>query len=457
MHLWAERYDRDLADVFAIQSEIAKTIADQLQAKISPSEKAAIEKAPTADLTAFDLYARARTLLASSTYTGGKRNHLEAVQLLNEAVLQDPAFFLAQCQLVRVHSEIYLLGMDHTPGRLALAETALKNAQRLRPGAGETHLALATYLYCAYLDYGRARQELEIAKRALPNEPLVFELAGYIDRRQGRWEASAQALEHALELDPLNFDFLQQVAMSCAKLRDFPRVAAILDRALSIVPNDVGVRIRRAAIALDWHGDTKPLRETLHTIITDNPALAVSLADDCIDLALCDRDYAAAERALALMPAEGGSLEAFTFPKAWYQGLIARGRDDLAAARAAFTTAHTEVERTVREQPDSSEALCVLGLIDAGLGRKEEAIREGRRAVELLPVTKDAINGALLIEYLAVIYAWTGEKDRALEQLAIAARIPSDVSYGQLLLHPYWDPLRGDPRFEKIVASLAPK
>ena len=245
--------------------------------------------------------------------------------------------------------------------------------------------------------------------------------------------------------------------MHCAKLRDFPRVAAILDRALSIVPNDVGVRVRRAAIALDWHGDTKPLRETLHTIIKDNPALAVSLADDCIDLALCDRDYAAAERALALMPAEGGSLEAFTFPKAWYQGLIARGRGDLAAARAAFTTAHTEVEKTVREQPDSSEALCVLGLIDAGLGHKEEAIREGRRAVELLPVAKDAINGALLIEYLAVIYAWTGEKDRALEQLAIAARIPSDTSYGQLLLHPYWDPLRGDPRFEKIGASLAPK
>ena len=171
MHLWAERYDRDLADVFAIQSEIAKTIADQLQAKISPSEKAAIEKAPTADLTAFDLYVRARTLLASSTYTGGKQNHLEAVQLLNHAVLRDPAFFLAQCQLVRVHSEIYLLGMDHTPGRLALAEAALKNAQRLRPDAGETHLALATYLYCAYLDYDRARQELEIAKRALPNEP----------------------------------------------------------------------------------------------------------------------------------------------------------------------------------------------------------------------------------------------------------------------------------------------
>ena len=172
---------------------------------------------------------------------------------------------------------------------------------------------------------------------------------------------------------------------------------------------------------------------------------------------LCERDYDAAERALASMPAQGGSLEAFTFPKAWYQALIARARGDRAAARAAFATAHTEVENTVREQPDYSEALCVLGLIDAGLGRKEDAIREGRRAVELLPVTKDAINGALLIEYLAIIYAWTGEKDRALEQLAIAAQIPSDVSYGQLRLHPYWDPLRGDPRFEKIVASLAPK
>jgi len=457
MHLWAEQYDRDLADVFAIQSEIAKRIADQLQAKISPSERAAIEKAPTTDLAAFDLYVRARTLLASSTYTGGKQNRLEAARLFDQAIRQDPTFFLAYCQLARVHSEIYLLGMDHTPARLALAETALRGAQRLRRDAPETHLTLAYYLYCGYLDYDRAGQELEIAKQALPNEPLVFELVGYIDRRRGRWEDSTRNLGHALELDPLNFDFLQQVALGYWKLRDFPRVAATLDRALMLKPNDAGVREKRAAVELDWRANTKPLHKTLEAITTEKPALAISLADDLFDLALCERDYAAADRALATMSSEGGGLEGFSFPKTWYQGLAARGRNDIAAARNAFSQAYAEVDKVVREQPDYAEPLCVLGLIDAGLGRKEEAIREGLHAVELLPVTKDAINGALLIEYLAVIYAWTGEKDRALEQLGVVTRIPSDVNYGQLKLHPYWDPLRRDPRFEKIVASLAPK
>src|SRR5216684_3501071 len=457
MHLWAEQYDRDLADVFAIQSEIAKRIADQLQAKISPSERAAIEKAPTTDLAAFDLYVRARTLLASSTYTGGKQNRLEAARLFDQAIRQDPTFFLAYCQLARVHSEIYLLGMDHTPARLALAETALRGAQRLRRDAPETHLTLAYYLYCGYLDYDRAGQELEIAKQALPNEPLVFELVGYIDRRRGRWEDSTRNLGHALELDPLNFDFLQQVALGYWKLRDFPRVAATLDRALMLKPNDAGVREKRAAVELDWRANTKPLHKTLEAITTEKPALAISLADDLFDLALCERDYAAADRALATMPSEGGGLEGFSFPKTWYQGLAARGRNDIAAARNAFSQAYAEVDKVVREQPDYAEPLCVLGLIDAGLGRKEEAIREGLHAVELLPATKDAINGALLIKYLAVIYAWTGEKDRALEQLGVVTRIPSDVNYGQLKLHPYWDPLRRDPRFEKIVASLAPK
>jgi TolB-like protein/class 3 adenylate cyclase/Tfp pilus assembly protein PilF len=456
-HIWAEHYDRDIADVFALESELAQTIAAQLKARLAPEEKAAMEKRPTGDLDAFDLYVRARTLLASSTYTGGKQNRLEAARLLDQAILRDPTFFLAHCQLARVHSEIYLLGMDHTPARLAFAEVALKGAQRLRPGAAETHLALAYYFYCGYLDYDHAGQELDIAKQALPNEPLVFELAGYIDRRRGRWEDSARNLGHALDLDPLNFDFLQQVASSYSKLRDFPKVAATLDRALALKPDDAGVREKRAAVDLDWRADTKPLHRTLEAIVAERPALAVSLADDLVDLALWERDYPAAERALAMMPSQGAGLEGFSFPKAWYQGLIARERNDTAAARNAFTQAYAEVDKVVREQPDYAEALCVLGLIDAGLDNKESAIQKGQRAVELLPLSKDAINGALAIEYLSVIYAWVGDKEHALKHLSVAASIPSNVSYGELKLSPFWDSLRGDPAFEKIVDALAPK
>jgi tetratricopeptide (TPR) repeat protein len=215
--------------------------------------------------------------------------------------------------------------------------------------------------------------------------------------------------------------------------------------------------VQRATADLEWRGDTKPLHSTIEAVVTEDPDAAGGIAESWLYLAFCERDHKAAIHALAVMTGGGCRNEGIPFPRAWCEGVAARTRGDDAAARAAFMAARAEIDKIVRDQPNYGGALCVLGVLDAGLGRKEEAIREGRHAVELLPVTKDAINGALLIEYLAVIYAWTGEKDQALEQLAIAAHMPSDVNYGQLRLHPYWDPLRGDPRFEKIVASLAPK
>ena len=456
-HIWAEYYDRNIADVFTLESDLAQTIVGQLKIKLAPREKAAIEKRPTASITAYELYVRARTALARTTYTSGKHHRVEAIELLDKAIQRDSSFLLAYCLLARVHSEMYLLGLDHTPGRLALAEHALQSAQRLRPDSGEYHLALATYAYAGFLDYDRARRELEIARSFLPNESSVFELAGYVDRRQGHWEESTRNLEHAVELDPLNFDYLQQLAQSYAKIRDFPRLTAVLDRAFQIVPSDIGIRIKRASVPLDWRADTKPLHQTTRAILAENPTLAASLADDCIDLALCERDFAAAEKALASLPADGGSIEGFVFPKSWFQGVICRAKGDPAGAKKAFTAARGQVEKIVRQQPDYAEALCILGLIDAGLDRKEAAVREGERALALLPLEKDAINGALLIEYLAAIYAWVGETDHALDYLVIAAKTPGDLSFGQLKLRPVWDPLRGDPRFDKIVASLAPK
>jgi serine/threonine-protein kinase len=456
-HLWAERYDRDIADVFALESDLAQTIVGQLKVKLAPEEKAAIEKSPSASVGAYELYVRARTALASSTFTRGRQSRLDAIEFLTRAIQLDPSFLLAHCLLSRVHSEMYLVGLDHTPPRLVRAEEALENARRLRPDSGQYHLALATYVYGGHLNYDRARQELDIARGSLPNEPSVYELAGYIGRRQGRWEQSMRDLEHAVELDPLNFDYLQQLAQSYAKIRDFSRLAATLDRALRIVPSDAGVRVRRAGVLLDWRAETKPLHETLEAILAENPALEASLADDRIDLALCERDFATAEKALASLPTEGASVEGFVFPKAWFQGVIRRAKGDSAGAKEAFTAARAEVERIVREQPDYAQALCLLGLIDAGLGRKEDAVREGEHAMALLPLEKDAINGALLSEYLAVIYAWVGEMDRAFKQLAIAVKTPGDLSFGQLKLRPVWDPLRNDPRFDEIVASLAPK
>ena len=214
-HLWAQTYDRDLADVFAIQSEIAKSIADQLQAKLSPSEKSAIEQRPTNHVIAFDLYSRAVNLILSISFSTADRPALlRAVDLLNQAVTRDPSFFDAYCRLAYAHDNLYFLSGDHTPARLAMAETAVQAALRLRPDAGEAHMARAEHLYRGYLDHDGALAELEIARRTLPNDPRVFELTGYIVRRRGRHDEGLRYLNRALELDPRNFFTLQQIALS---------------------------------------------------------------------------------------------------------------------------------------------------------------------------------------------------------------------------------------------------
>jgi TolB-like protein/class 3 adenylate cyclase/Tfp pilus assembly protein PilF len=456
-HLWAQTYDRDLADVFAIQSEIAKTIADQLQARLLPREKTEIEKPPTSNLAAFDLYTRANAPLARSGYSSRIVEDLqEAAQLLNQAVALDPNFLLAYLRLAFVDDRLYFMGADHTPARRALGNAALQAAIRLRPDGGETHRAIARHLYHD-LDYDGARAELEKARKTLPNSPDIFELAGYIDRRQGRWDKSIQNHRRALELDPRNFGLYQQISSTYANLRRFPEMVAALDRSLELVPGNVESRATRALADLLGRGDPEPLNSTIHSILSQDPGAASSLAEEWFLTAMCRRDPAEAERAVAALLPTGMAINGVAFPDPFCQAMVARLRGDEAAAREAFTRARAEVEAKLRASPDYPNTLVMLGLMDAGLGRKEDAIREGRRAAELTPVSKEALVGSAIVEILSVIYAWTGEKDRAFDQLALSARMPAGVTYGELKLHPYFDPLRGDPRFDKILASLAPK
>jgi TolB-like protein/class 3 adenylate cyclase/Tfp pilus assembly protein PilF len=455
--LWAERYDRGVADVFAIQSELAGKIVAQLQAKISPSEKASIEKAPTNDIAAFNVYAHAKTLIDNALLRETSKNLFEAVGLLNEAVERDSSFFIAYYQLARAHDSIYQNGFDHTPARLALADAAIQSLRRLRPDAGETHLAVARHLYWGYLDYDRAREQLSAALDALPNSAEAFLLAAYIDRRQGRWEDSTQNFERASQLDPRDIFILQQLSLNYENLRRYADAAAVLDRALTIAPDDVFLRTQRAKTTLSSNADTKPLHTTVQAIVSENPNALAVIAGEWLPLAMYERDAEAAQRALAAMPPGGCYDAGIPFPNAWCEGLTAQMRGDKETARAGFLKARTELEKELRDQPGYAEAICALGVIDAVLGNKEKATREGERAVELMPVSKNAVEGALLIKYLAVIYAWVGDRDRAFEHLNQAVHLPSYLSYGQLRLHPIWEPLRGDPRFEQMANTLAPK
>jgi TolB-like protein/Tfp pilus assembly protein PilF len=462
-HLWAQTYDRDLADVFAIQSEIAKAIADQLQAKLSPNEKKAIEQPPTSDLAAFDLYSRARTILLTRTQSASNEQDVrQAIELLNGAVKRDPSFFDAYCQLAYAHELIYAgLGFDHTPARLAQAEAALQAATRLRPDAGDAHLARAQYLYRGLRDYAGSLAELETARRTLPNDARIFELTGYILRRYGQHEEGLRNLERAIELDPRNFFTLQQIALSYQYLGRYAEAIAAFDRALTIIPDNIDARIAGAQLEFFWKADTRPLHQTIDSILARGPGAIAPVADNWFLLALAERDPGAAERALVALgdnPCWGE--DTINLSRSFGEGLLARMTKDEARARAAFAAARAEQETIVQAQPDYGPALCVLGLIDAALGRKEAAMEEGRRAIALVPMEKDVINGSRMIQYFAITAAWAGEKDLALQQLKLGLRAPVAsiaLSYGMLKLHPFWDPLRGDARFEKIVASLAPK
>ncbi len=451
-HLWAEGYDRPLDDVFAIQSEIAKAIAGQLQAKLSPAEKSAIEQPPTTNLIAYDRYLRAKKLGAVQT-ARVPREMREVTRLLDQAVAYDSTFLLAYCELAKAHAYAYHLGVDRTPARVALAKAARDAALRLGPDRGEPHLAAADVAFHCDLDYETALKEVAIARRSLPNDASVFALPAYIHRRQGHWEDCARDLERAVQLDPRNVWLLQDAAQTYQFERRYPEAAAAWDRTLGVATGDPNTRVWRTLVDLDSRADTRSTHDVIQRIVTEDPSAVDSIAEHWLFVALCRRDAAEMARALASLPPEGIIRRDLLMPRSFCEGLVARARGDVPGAETAFATAHAEMEKVVREQPDYAQALCVLGMIDAALGRKEDAIREGRRAVEFLPVTKDMMAGGVVLANLAIIYAWTGEKDLALTQLATAIRFPSSnfLSYGQLKLHPFWDPLRGDPRFEKLL------
>ena len=413
---------------------------------------------PTDNLEAYDLYLKANSISREAIFSNQiGQNLLQAIHLLNEAVARDPKFFEAYCDLVMINDELYFIGIDHTAQRLAIADKAVAAVVQLRPDAAETHLALATHWYWGYFEYDKARQELKLAEKGLPNNANVVSLQGYIDRRQGHWDKATSELLRASDLEPRDVYIQQEIALTFQLQRRFSEMAKALDRAIVIIPHQAAARILQSLIACERIGDTRPLHDTIEAMVTADPQVAPQLAEYWFRLGCWERDVSIMDKAIAVMPSEGMAVDSARFPRSWCEAVAAKERGEISLAHTKFLQARKEIAEVVRQQPSFPIMLSVLGVVDANLGRKDLAIAEGRRAVELLPLSKDSINGARAVYFLSIIYAWTGETDLSVQQLQFAASIPSDVCYGFLLLDPAWDPLRGDPRFEKILASLAPK
>ncbi len=454
-HLWAERYDRDLADVFAIQSEIAEKIAQQLQARLSSTEKAAIEAKPTADLVAYDLYLRAKA--SSRKGNTGREARDETVRLLDEAVARDPKFVAALCLLARVHLSYFWVGFDETPARLELAEKALATAAHLQPDAGEVHLARAFFHYWGKRDYDAALAELALAHRSLPNDADVAFLTGSLQRRQGKWEEATRHLQMAAALDPRDVSRQIEFAIIYRQLHRFADAARVLDHALTLEPNNFDLQRARADLDLNEFADLRRLQE-LAKSEAGKSASSDEVALFRMQLALAQRDYRTAQEALAgFRPKEINQAAGFVVPREYYEGIIAAGLGDREKARLSFLAARERAAARVAARPEEGMAFTILGQIEGRLGHKEEALRQAERGVELHNITGDQLQKGSSSLRLAAIRAQVGEIDRALDLLEERAKLPNGPSYGSLKLNPDWDPLRSHPRFEKLVASLAPK
>lgn len=456
-HLWAESYDRDLADVFALQSEISETIVDQLRAKLSPEEKAVIEEIPTRDLAAYDLFIQGRQIVNSYLDATDTAASLEqAVRFFEEAITRDPRFVLAYANLSRAHSLLYFLDLDPTAARLARADDAVQRALSLKPDSGEAHLALAEFYFRGYRDYKNAMAELAMALKTLPNSVPLYLLRGYVERRQGHWPESEQNFTKAVELDPRNTNAVNLLVDHYVLVRQFKKATDVYDRASAIGLDSPILRVRRANIVYAASGEIASFRAVLETV---SPNLDVGGGETPmrISLALAEGDIARAREALTQSSRNEFQEVDFTyyFPRAWFEARIARAEGDEAAARAAFGKAREIFEEHLKVKPDDARTIAALAQTDAGLGDKALALREAQHAVDLMPISRDAFDGSLVLQGLATVYAWTGEPDRAIDLIQQLLKTPGYLCYGYLLHDPQWASLRGNPRFDQTVSALA--
>ena len=437
---------------------MAEQIVGSLKARLSPDEKKAIDTRPTADLEAYDLYLQAKELLTGFQAEGDYREPLlKAVRLLDAAVAKDPGFALAYCLAARAHDQLYWLRIDRTTLRLAREEAAVAEALRLKPDLGEAHLARAMLLFHGSLDFAGARDELAIAGKSLPNSAELRAVTSYIDRHQGRWQEAVRHMEKAVSLDPCNPGFLNDLEVVYDGLRLYREEDRVANAALAVPGQAEFSQMAKAQIQLEA-GQPEACRKLLAKVpesFDPNGGTTFTSREPRALRAAVSGSGAGARGG----PGRGNRQFRWNPGAAgvWLEALVARAAGDHARAQTLMEAARATLETQARGQPEDAFTLSLLGRIDAALGRKEDAWREGRRAVELQPVSLDAANGPPMESALALIYVWTGETEQALELLEPLSTLPGGPTYGELHFDPAWDPLRGNPRFEHLVAEMEPK
>ena len=447
-HIWAEDYDRDLTDVFAIQTDLAQKIASALQAKLSPNEKALLDHRPTQNPDAYLLFVQAHDWANRAEMFHD--TSLKAEPLFEQAIKLDPNFAAAFAGLSMVESWVYH-NSDPVPSRRQKARLNAEEALRLQPDLPEGHLALGFSYYYGDRDYERALTEFEIARRDLPNESQAYLAIGSIQRRQGKWAESTANLEKAATLDPKNISILVNLCFSYMALRNFETADKVIERGITASPQSFQARALKGFIAVLWKGDLSAAEKVFSSAPPETDPNGLATGARAWILVL-ERKYPDALQALERF--RGETMFTSTTapsPKAFLEGLIYLLQGDKTKAQAELGHARVISEKLLREAPADPARHAQHGLILAMLGQKEEAIAEGKRAVELLPESQDALDGPQGTAALAQIYAWTGESDEALRLLDHLLAVPSNITVPMLKLDPAWDSLRQDPRFQALI------
>ena len=437
-HLWAESYERDLEDILTLQNEVASSIAREVQVKLAPEEAAHLVSAPRVNPQAYEAYLRGLNYSESQI---SRENIRLAVEMFEKAVELDPNFAVAYAELSRAQSFLYFV-VDQTPERLAMTKAAVDRAFELQPGLAEGHIALGYYYYRGFRDYDRALHELKIAQKTLPNNKAILAGIGTIYRRQAKWEEALLEEQKLVAMNPRDANSACDIGVTYYTMRRYAEAQRYFDLCISLRPDEENGYLSSADNYVRWKGDTKTAREILNRVPQTKSSAVVR---ERSWLEFLDRRYQAALDVLSSLDAnQRRSLR---------EGTVYRHLNKPELARASFDNARKNLENKLRESPDDYDFHSLLGMAYAGLGRKEDATREGKLAVELLPVSKDAIWGPDLIENLASIYVLVGEQNAAIDQLEYLLSIPSQISVPLLRIDPRWDPLRTHPRFQKLVET----
>ncbi|MHC4594730.1 MAG: protein kinase domain-containing protein [Planctomycetota bacterium] len=449
-HVWAQMYDDYMSEVFRVQSDLAERVAQALDITLLEPERQALAYRPTENTEAYEYYMRGNEYFLRSILENDFRI---ALGMYEKAVELDPTFALAHAQLSRTHMMMYWHYYDRSEERRAMAKQAVDRAFQLNPNLPEAHLALGHYYYHGHLDYDRALEQFAIARKSQANNSEVLEFGGYVQRRQGKFEEALGNIKRASELDPLASRLAYQVALTLKLLRKYPEAERYYDRAISLSPDWPIPHARKANLYLLWEGKTEKARAVLEEALENIKSTEnFEIVDWLVDIDVFDGNYQEALDRLSLKSKDIDNQYYF-IPNAQRYALIYRYMNKRELAKKYCDDARSFLESKIQEEPEDARFHSSLGIAYAGLGRKEDAIREGKLGVELLPVSKEAMRGLWRVEALAKIYVMVGEYDAAIDQLEFLLSTPGWMSVPLLRLDPAWAPLRDHPRFKKLLES----